>query len=207
MLGDLYQVPLSGGKATSLTQDFAWNIHPSVSPDGKKVAFISDREGISNLWVMDIDGTNLKKVSDEDNNLIHSPSWTPDGQYIAVMKGIMSRRSIPAGEIWLYHHSGAKGLNIIKRPNGKKEQNNTADPSFSPDGKYMYYTQSTSGGSSFSYNRDPLKGIFAVKRYDMEKGESETYISGTGGAVVPVASPDGKYVSFIRRVKNKTALF
>lgn len=212
MLGDIYQVPISGGDATSLTQDFAWNIQPAVSPDGKKIAFISDRGGISNLWVMNIDGTDLKKIGEDDNNIIHSPSWTPDGQYIATMKGIMSRRSIPAGEIWLYHHSGVnnsagKGLKVIKRAGGNKEQNNISDPSFSPDGKYMYYTQSTSAGSGFSYNRDPLKGIFAVKRYDMAKGESETYVSGTGGAVVPVPSPDGKYLAFIRRVTHKTALF
>ncbi|BDX07227.1 amidohydrolase family protein [Planctobacterium marinum] len=207
MLGDLYIADINGGQASSLTQDFAWNIQPSVSPDGKKVAFISDRGGISNLWVMNIDGTELKKISNEDANILHSPAWSPDGQYIAVMKGIMSSRSIPAGEIWLYHHSGGKGLQVVKRPHGNKEQNNISDPAFSADGKYLYYTQSTSGGHGFSYNRDPLKGIFAINRYDMEKGETETYISGTGGAVVPEPSPGGKYVAFIRRVKNKTGLF
>jgi tricorn protease-like protein len=92
MLGDLYTVSLNGGSATALTQDFAWNIHPAVSPDGKQIAFISDRGGISNLWVMDIDGKNLKQLSTEKTNLIHSPKWQPDGQYIAVTKGIMSSR-------------------------------------------------------------------------------------------------------------------
>lgn len=210
MLGDIYKVSIEGGDAVSLTQDFAWNIQPSVSPDGKKIAFISDRGGLSNVWVMNIDGSDLKQISNEKSNTIHAPKWSPDGQYIAAMKGIMSRRSIAAGEIWLYHHAGGdagSGIKVIKRPGGNKEQNNIADPSFSPDGKYLYYTQSTSPGSVFSYNRDPLKGIFAVKRYDLEKGESETYISGTGGAVVPVSSPGGKYVAFIRRVKHKTGLF
>ena len=55
MLGDLYKVSMSGGDATPLTQDFAWNIHPSISPDGKQIAFISDKDGLSNVWVMDID--------------------------------------------------------------------------------------------------------------------------------------------------------
>jgi Tol biopolymer transport system component/imidazolonepropionase-like amidohydrolase len=207
MLGDLYEVPLSGGQATALTQDFAWNIHPAVSPDGKHIAFISDRGGISNLWVMDRDGSNLKQLSTEKNNLIHSPKWRPDGEYIAVTKGIMSSRSIPAGEIWLYHKSGGDGLALKERVNGKKDQKNIADPAFSADGKFLYFTQDVSGGSTFSYNRDPLKGIFAITRYELANGEEETYVSGTGGAVVPTPSPDGKHLAFIRRVKEKTVLF
>jgi len=45
MLGDLYKVDIDGGDAEPLTQDFAWNLHPSISPDGKQVAFISDKTG------------------------------------------------------------------------------------------------------------------------------------------------------------------
>ena len=122
-------------KIKGLVQDFAWNIHPAVSPDGKQLAFISDRGGISNLWVMDRNGGNLKQLSTEKNNLIHSPKWSPDGEYIAVTKGIMSSRSIPAGEIWLYHKSGGDGLPLKERVNGKKDQKNIADPAFSADGK------------------------------------------------------------------------
>lgn len=207
MLGDLYTVPFTGGKAKALTQDFAWNIHPAVSPDGKQIAFISDRGGISNLWVMNFDGSEMKQLSTEKNNLIHSPKWRPDGEYIAVTKGIMSSRSIPAGEIWLYHKSGGDGLALKERVNGKKDQKNIADPAFSPDGKYVYFTQDVSSGSTFSYNRDPLKGIFAITRYELANGEEETFISGTGGAIVPTPSPDGKHLAFIRRVKEKTALF
>lgn len=207
MLGDIYIADLEGGEATALTQDFAWNIHPAVSPDGKQVAFISDRDGLSNVWVMDIDGSNLRQVTKEKKNIIHSPKWSPDGQYIAATKGIMSSRSIPAGEIWLYHKSGGTGLTIKKRVNGKADQKNIADPAFSPDGKYLYFTQDISPGSTFSYNRDPLKSIFAITRFDRETGEEERYISGTGGAVVATPSPDGKHVAFIRRVTNRTALF
>lgn len=207
MLGDLYISAIKGGKAKALTQDFGWNIQPAVSLDGKQIAFISDRGGLSNVWVMDIDGSNLKQITKEKKNIIHSPKWSPDGQYIAVTKGIMSSRSIPAGEIWLYHHSGGDGFPVKKRVNGKKDQKNIADPAFSHDGKYLYFTQDITGGSRFSYNRDPLKSIFAVTRINRENGEEERFISGTGGAVVPTPSPDGKHIAFIRRVKNKTALF
>ncbi|MBT0587721.1 amidohydrolase family protein [Alteromonas oceanisediminis] len=207
MLGDIYIVDSNGGDAQPLTQDFAWNIHPSVSPDGKEIAFISDRDGLSNVWVMDIDGDNLRQVTSEKENTLHSPKWSPDGDYIIATKGIMSSRSIPAGEIWLYHKSGGSGLAIKERMNGKKDQKNIADPSFSPDGQYIYYTQDITPGSTFSYNRDPLKSIFAITRFDRETGEEERFISGTGGAVVPTPSPDGKYVAFVRRVTERTALF
>lgn len=207
MLGDIFKVSMDGGKATALTQDFAWNIHPAISPDGSKVAFISDRDGLSNVWVMDMDGGNLKQITKESKYLIHAPKWSPDSQYIVVTKGIMSARSIPAGEIWLYHHTGGTGVAIKERENGKVEQQNIADPAFSPDGQYIYYTHDVSPGSGFDYNRDPLKAIFAITRYDRHSGEEERFVSGTGGAVVPTPSPDGKHLAFIRRVKNKTVLF
>lgn len=206
-LGDLFISPIDGGNAQALTQDFAWNIHPAVSPDGKQVAFISDRDGLSNVWVMNIDGTELRQVTKEKNNIIHSPKWSPDGQYILVTKGIMSSRSIPAGEIWMYHHTGGTGLAIKKRVNGLKDQKNIADPAFSHDGQYIYYTQDVSAGFRFSYNRDPLTSVFAITRFDRETGEEERFISGTGGAVVPTPSPDGKHIAFIRRIQEKTALF
>ena len=207
MLGDLYKVNMNGGDATPLTQDFAWNIHPSISPDGKHIAFISDKDGLSNVWVMDIDGSNLRQVTKEKSNLIHSPKWSPDGEYLVVTKGIMSSRSIPAGEIWMYHKSGGDGLQIKARNSGKRDQQNIADPVFSHDGKYIYFTENTVPGARFEYNRDPLEGIFAVTRYDRETGEESRYISGTGGAVVPTPSPDGKYIAFVRRVKDRTGLF
>ncbi|MDC8832360.1 amidohydrolase family protein [Alteromonas gilva] len=207
MLGDIYKADLDGGNATALTQDFAWNIHPAIAPDGSKIAFISDRGGVSNVWVMDADGSNLRQITKEKNNTIHSPKWSPDGEYLVVTKGITSTRSIPAGEIWLYHHSGGSGVPIKERVSGQREQNNITDPVFSHDGQYIYYTQNTVSGHRFSYNRDPLEGIFAVTRFDRKTGEEHRLISGTGGAVVPTPSPDGKYIAFLRRVKYDTGLF
>lgn len=207
MLGDIYVVDIEGGQAKPLTQDFSWDIQPAVSPDGSKIAFISDRDGISNIWTMNLDGTNLKQISKEKQNIMHSPKWSPDGEYIVANKGIMSSRSIPAGEIWMYHRSGGGGIAIKRRNAGRRDQKNIADPVYSPDGKYIYWTQDTTPGSVFSYNRDPLKSIFAIIRYDLQKGREEFLTNGTGGAIVATPAPDGKSVAFISRVRNKTVLF
>lgn len=49
-LGDIYTVPIAGGKATQFTKGMAFDSHPKFSPDGKKLLFISDRSGGENIW-------------------------------------------------------------------------------------------------------------------------------------------------------------
>ena len=105
MLGDLYRVGIDGGQAEALTNDIAWNFQPRYSPDGRQIAFISDRDGAENIWIMDADGDNLTQVSREREHLLHNPAWSPDGNYIAARKGYVSQRSIPAGAIWMYRRT------------------------------------------------------------------------------------------------------
>jgi len=50
MMGDLYTIPISGGKATRITQGMAYDVHPRYSPDGNSIVFISDKSGSDNLW-------------------------------------------------------------------------------------------------------------------------------------------------------------
>ena len=65
----------------------AFDSQPKFSPDGKWIAFISDREGSENIWVMHPDGSGVKQVSKDPNSEFVSPSWSPDGNYIFVSKG------------------------------------------------------------------------------------------------------------------------
>ena len=155
MLGDIYTVPLSGGEATALTQDIAWNFQPTFSPDGTQIAFISDRGGADNLWVMDADGGNPRQVSQEQSNIVHNPAWSPDGRYLAAKKSFMGSRSIAGGEIWMFHAaSQGKGLQLTERPNGEEDQKNQADPAFSADGRYVYFAQDTTPGRVWQYGKD-----------------------------------------------------
>lgn len=199
MLGDLYRVGIDGGQAEALTDDIAWNFQPRYSPDGRHIAFISDRDGAENIWIMNADGSNLVQVSSERDHLLHNPAWSPDGDYIAARKGYVSQRSIPAGAIWMYHRGGGGGVELVERLHGQQSQKNIAEPFFSPDGKHLYFSQDITPGRVWEYNRDAIKGIFAVRRLDLESGEVETVVGGPGGAVRPVLSPNGQQLAFVRR--------
>lgn len=133
MLGDIYSAPIEGGEALALTSGIEWNIQPRFSPDGARIAFISDRGGADNLWLMNADGSEPRAVTKEKEHLVHNPSWSPDGDYIVAKKSFVSTRSIPAGEIWLFHVGGGEGLQLVERPHKEKAQKNIAEPSFSPD--------------------------------------------------------------------------
>ncbi|WP_462152358.1 amidohydrolase family protein [Pseudoalteromonas xiamenensis] len=202
MLGDLYIIPISGGEAKALTSDMAWNIQPKFSPDGKKIAFISDRDGGDNLWIMDVDGSNLKQVSKEKNNIVHNPAWSPDGQYLAVKQGQVSGRTIPGGSIRMYHISGGKGVVVRERLHGAKSQKNIAEPAFSKDGNKIYYSVDATPGVRWEYNKNSLTPVFEIRSWDLTTGEEETVISGAGGAVRPTPSPDGKSIAFVKREDN-----
>ena len=108
LLGDLYTLPIAGGEARSLTSGIPWDMQPRYSPDGRWIAFTSDRSGGDNIWVIDRDGRKPQQVTKESFRLPNSPAWTPDSQYIAARKHFTGTRSLGAGEIWLYHRTGGE---------------------------------------------------------------------------------------------------
>ncbi|MFQ5669994.1 MAG: amidohydrolase family protein [Acidobacteriota bacterium] len=205
MLGDIYSVPMEGGDVTPLTDGIEWNFQPRFSPDGSRIAFISDRGGADNVWIMNTDGSDPRAVTTEKEHLVHNPAWSPDGAYIVAKKGFTSTRSIPAGEIWLFHNGGGEGLQLTKRPEGPKDQKTMAEPMFSGDGRYVFYSQDTTPGRIWQYNKDSTGQIFVIKRLDRTTGENEVYVAGPGGAIRPTPSPDGRRLAFVRRTPDLTS--
>src|SRR5215472_10323818 len=67
LLGDLYTMPVTGGKATRITSGPAMDAQPRYSPDGKRIVFTSDRSGAENVWTVDADGTHAKQITKGDN--------------------------------------------------------------------------------------------------------------------------------------------
>tara|TARA_B100001146_G_scaffold157696_1_gene138845 strand:- start:21 stop:3266 length:3246 start_codon:yes stop_codon:yes gene_type:complete len=204
LLGDLYTMPLSGGKATRLTSGPAWDIQPAYNPDGKSIAFTSDRSGGDNIWIMNRNGSDPKQVSKESFRLLNNPVFTADGQYIIARKHFVNTRSLGAGEMWRYHISGGSGINVNDR---RSWQHDAGEPDVSLDGRYLYYSQDVSPGKTYQYNRNPYGTIYAIHRIDFETGAKTTVTAGPGGAATPQVSPDGKHMAFVRRVGLKTALF
>ena len=204
LLGDIYTMPASGGEATPLMTDIAWQMQPRFSPDGKYIAFTSDEDGGDNLWVMKADGSEAKAVTTETFRLLNSPAWSPDGNYIVGRKHYTGSRSLGAGEVWMYHKSGGNGVMLTKRPN---EQKDLGEPAFSHDGKYVYFSQDATPGKTFHYSKDSEKGIYKIKRLELETGEIKVVVSGKGGAIRPTLSPDGKYLAFISRDDFQSNLY
>jgi imidazolonepropionase-like amidohydrolase/Tol biopolymer transport system component len=203
LLGDLYTIPIEGGPAHALTHDVAWQMQPRYSPDGKSIAFTSDQGGGDNLWVMDHDGSHQRAVTKETFRLLNSPAWSPDGEYLVGRKHFTATRSLGAGEMWLYHRSGGEGVQLTKK---RTDQKDSGEPVFSPDGRYLYYSEDVTPGEIFAYNKDSNGEIYVIQRLDLVKGEVERFVTGPGGAVRPTPSPDGTRLAFVRRVRGKSVL-
>lgn len=204
MLGDIYTMPISGGKATVIRSGLAWEVQPRFSPDGQYILFTSDAGGGDNIWYMHTDGTDAKQITNESFRLLNNAVWHPDGQYIVARKHFTSSRSLGAGEMWQYHISGGEGIQITERKNDQQDVN---EPCFSKDGKYLYYSEDVYPGGFFQYNKDPNDQIFVVKRYEFATGKTKTITGGPGGACRPQISHDGKKLAYVRRVREKSVLF
>ncbi|MEP4148278.1 MAG: amidohydrolase family protein [Halioglobus sp.] len=209
LLGDIYSLPIEGGQATAITSGMAWDIQPRFSPDGSQIAFISDRAGGDNIWVQDLGSGNNRQLTFESFRLLNNPSWSPDGQYIAARKHFTTSRSLGTGEIWLYHVNGGrdqKGQQVVERPSEtfQKEQ---GEPTFSADGKSIYFSRDVSPGDTFIYHQDSNKELFQIRRVNLDDGSIDTVAGGRGGAARPTPSPDGKQLAYVKRVRAHSRLF
>lgn len=206
LLGDVYTMPMTGGTPTRIAEGLAWEVQPRFSPDGKRIAFTSDRGGGDNIWIMNRDGSDKRQVTKEKFRLLYQPSWSPDGRYIIAKKHFTTGRSLGTGEVWVYHVSGGAGVVLVKKPNDT-HQKELGEPVYAPDGKSLYYTRNITPGGQFIYAQDSNTDLFNIEEYDLESGEITTAVSGLGGSVRPTPSPDGKSIAFVRRERAVSKLY
>ncbi len=199
LLGDLYLLPMSGGEARPIATGMPWDCQPRFSPDGKQIAFISDRSGNDNVWVMNADGSKPRAVTKETKYNFAGPAWAPDGDYIVARRfGEYPLESyLRKIQLFLFHKNGGSGHQLTKDDN----QTICSAASFSPDGRYLYF--STHAGR-FNYNVDI--GRFQLARWDRETGDVQTVTNLYGGALRPLVSPDGKHLAYATRYDAKTGL-
>ncbi len=207
LLGDLYIMPIAGSAtspAERITSGPAFDMQPRFSPDGSRIAFTSDRDGLWNIWTMDGAGKDAKQVSKERRWFVNSPAWGADGSYIFARRHFVASRSLGAGEIWMYHASGSDGLQVTEKNGFQKD---AGEPAVSGDGKYLYYSKDVTPGQTFEYNKDPNGTIYAILQRDLTTGRERRVVSVQGGSVTPRPSPDGKSLAYIRRVRLQSKLF
>jgi Tol biopolymer transport system component/predicted Ser/Thr protein kinase len=143
---------------------------PSYSPDGKRIAFTSNRGGVRQIWVADADGANASPLTSFSAGVAGSPKWSPDGQFIvfdARPQGNSDVYTVPSGggpvkrltnnpaedhvpfwskDNWIYFGSTRVTPQQVfrMRPDGSAVQQITRDGGeygeVSPDGKWLYYS-------------------------------------------------------------------
>ncbi len=225
LLGHIYRMRAEGGEAVALTQNSgpAINVHPRISPDGQSIAFISDRQGQENLWVMNADGSGPRPVH-LDNEVRHrEPAWTPDGQNILVTHHARAAFGFIglATSIWMHQAEGGEGKQIAA---GKAARYRW--PAITPDGQTVYYftafqLQGTplgatewifvqsidlgTGEKSFLREHPDLEVDPEGNPFALESDVTIERIPELGQAeMAPEVSPDGRWIAFAKQMKGTT---
>lgn len=230
MLGQIYRMPIAGGEATCLTQNGgpSVNFHPRISPDGKTIAFISDRAKQENLWVMDANGGHPRPIFTDLNAQHREPSWTPRGDRILITRLTRTGTGFLHSDtqIWSYPATGGEGRReAAGRAFGYRW------PSMAPDGHTLYYSTSIQvKGAALGFTE-----AHYVQRVDLATGEKAFVRDHPGVTLDPAAeksnfsdhaegqdepipelgkaemapeiSPDGKRLAFARQMAGTTYVY
>lgn len=207
LLGHIYRMPIEGGNAECLTGEtgIGLNFQPQFSPDGQSIAFISDRAGQNNLWVMESNGLNPRAIFTNPNIRVFEPTWSPDGDYIIVRQLDFGKGRGFSYSLFMYHREGGNGIELL--PYSTEPP---AWPSVSQDGRYVYFHRFI--GNILPYGAsDATLGDYQLRRLDLHTGSISKVTSGkakqqgrhsSGGAFAPEVSPNGKKLAFGRRLPD-----
>ena len=198
LLGDIYTLPIAGGQATRLTSGMPYDVQPVFSPDGAQIAYVSDRSGSDNIWVMDADGSNQRAMTTEKQSAVSTPEWSPDGDYVLARRARVSGSGNPGQrELWLYHKDGGAGLKLTSDPLAAQ----VTGPRFSADGRHVFFSSRQGGGGGIS-------GVIGwqIRRLDRMTGDVATITASPNGAYRPAVSPDGQWLVYGARLDAKTGL-
>ena len=191
LLGDIYIMPITGGKANRVTKGMAFDTNPRFSPDGKSLVYTSDASGGNNIWIRDLETNDSTQITKEKDLQTAFADWTQDGDYIITAKG---RRNL---KLHMYHKDGGSGIKLIDKPSSIK----ITQPMVGSNDRYIWYAHRT---SSWQYNaRFPQ---YQISKFDRETGEIKRETSRFGSAFTPTLSPDGKWLVYGTRYEDKTAL-
>ena len=177
---------------TKKLPDFSsvYDSHPVWSPDGKKIAFISNRDYHFLLYVMDADGSNSQLVTDRVDRVLEvgSPAWSPDGRKIAFSagNGIVIGFNKPVGDIYVVNIDGSE-LTQLTRDSGMN-----GSPNGSPDGKQIVFNSTR---DSFPDAKIWVMNADGSNQRILTNPKNTTSSGFLGGQ--PAWSPEGTEILFI----------
>lgn len=131
------------GRMTPLTRDSAaQQLDPAPSPDGSRVAYVTDRDGNLELYLMNADGSNPQRLTNSTATE-GAPSWTPDGGKI-VYASNAAGAATGTFHIWIMNADGSGQRQLTQGAS------NDFQPAVSPDGKTVAFTSDRDGGSNYN---------------------------------------------------------
>jgi Tol biopolymer transport system component/DNA-binding winged helix-turn-helix (wHTH) protein len=164
---NLYRLDLEDPETPRLLMHSTrWDYQPAISPDGFRLAFVSDRTGSSELWTADADGSDAEPQTSFGGPYVTSPSWSPDGRRIA-----FDLRSSGHGDLWLLEPPDARPRRLTDSPAQELA------PSWSPDGESLF----------FASNRG---GTWEVWRLDLAGGDPVQVTEGGGYRALATSGGD-----------------
>ena len=169
------------------------DFRPVFSPDGKKLAFDSGRDGNHEIYTVNIDGTNLKRLTNSQN-YDSSPRWSPDGKRIVYFSGSI-QKDYGNSDIFLMNSDGTNKINLTKN-----ERSDTY-PMFSPDGKKIVFTSYRDGNAEIyvmnSDGSNQMRLTNNLSRDDNPRWSSDGKQIGFG------TNRDGNYEIYVMDIDGK----
>jgi len=197
LLGDIYTMPMTGGRATPLTQGMAFDAQPRFSPDGSRIVFTSDRNGGEGVWILSLDLKDTVQITRGKNDKYESPEFTPDGRYVVFTKNY---------RLHMAHVDGGSGIQLIRDPErqgggGGGGLIRYMGAAFGKDPRYVWTARRT---GIWQYNT--ALPDYQLVVYDRDTGETATRSSRPGSAFRPTLSPDGRWLVYGTRYAAQTGL-
>lgn len=192
LLGDVYSLPVEGGRARPLLTGRAFQSQPRFSPAGRLLAYVSDESGSDNVWIAATDGSMPRRLTDKVGATMLSPAWSVDGSAIYVTV-IASQDFSSFAEIWRFNVESGAGERVVENENGPSQPLVSAPApgpygaAPHPNGSDLYYTSLTPrpyGSRNGASSR--------VIRLSQESGRAEPVLLESPIAMKPAVTPDGR---------------
>ena len=191
--GDIYKMPAKGGTATQLTTQDSYECTPVWSPDGKQIAFASDRYGNFDVFVMPANGGTAQRLTSNSAGELPS-AFTPDGKYILFSASIQD----PAKSA-LFPTSAMTELYQVPVAGGRTEQvlGTPAEAvNFDKSGKLFFYQDRK--GFEDEWRKHHTSSITRdIWMYDTQTGKHTNLTQHAGEDRNPILSPDGQTIYFL----------